>query len=29
MLERWEIKKIFLPDTEDGENCTVRRSFVI
>jgi len=28
MLERWEIKKIFVPDTEDGENCTVR-SFVI
>jgi len=28
MLEKWEIKKIFVPDTEDGENCTVR-SFVI
>jgi hypothetical protein len=28
MLERWEIKKIFVPDTEDGKNCTVR-SFVI
>jgi len=28
MLERWEIKKIFVPDTEDGENCTVR-GFVI
>lgn len=28
MFERWEIKKIFVPDTENGETCTVR-SFVI